>query len=726
MPFKVRLSAAVAALVATQAFANSPSEPPNSVCEVSLGTSQPTLQITYEGRVLFSGVVGIAREPHSWKDIGFKTTVDKGTRGELTQRIILTTQTGKQVTLKGKVTTSDEGFPAETASPAQDRFKLVRNSVGLSANLRNNAIYDRRRDWMVEGEGDGVTSITPNRPDHDGNSFEWSASGAEITLTFRPKFYQLHKNLPYFKPWDYDVWKGSVTGWCSWWAFETDIREKDVEKISEIFAEKLRDFGYDYIQIDDGYQSSGGGLPKDWLTTNDHFPSGLDHLSKSISSKGLKPALWLNVHFGDSKFVTSHPDWFIKDADGKPHKGPWIDYGLDGSNRTAVDSVVRPTYSAVHAMGWQYVKVDALRHLLYDASYPSKDYFAHKGVKLEDAFRDYLHVIREEVGPNTYMLSCWGVLPETIGIANACRLGGDGFGPSTLQQYTSWNNVVWRNDPDHCDIKPFDHSTNKTQDGYERIRPVLVSMAGAQLLLSDKPAVYENDANLEGVKRSSPIMFTLPGQLYDYDPVKTEHLKQGLRNDKGGAPSGPIDADQTGEVCPWWMLDINRPFESWTVLTHMNWSKEPMSQSSVKFHDLGLSDSTYSVFEFWSKRYLGDFRGEFLVSALDPLGLSVYSIRKTLDRPQILSTSRHITQGGVDLENLSWNGHERVLTGASHVVRNDSYSLYIRLPDGIDVKEASFGRRKAEIRVDDHLAEIKILPDGTKTLSWRVEFQHRA
>ena len=45
------------------------------------------------------------------------------------------------------------------------------------------------------------------------------------------------------------------------------------------------------------------------------------------------------------------------------------------------------------------------------------------------------------------------MLPEVIGLADGCRLGGHGFGPVTLQQYNSWNGVVWHNDPDHCDVR---------------------------------------------------------------------------------------------------------------------------------------------------------------------------------------------------------------------------------------------------------------------------------
>lgn len=638
----------------------------------------------------------------------------------MTQHITIEAPEGWTVRLDGDVTGSDEAFPAETNSRAQDRFKLVRNSVGLSSNLRNNAVYDRRRDWMLEGAGEGNTTIRPEGTPLRRRLFRWSSTGAKIDLTFRPRFYQKHKNLAYFRPWTYDVWKGSVTGWCSWWAYFSDVHEKDVERVSRIFADKLRDFGYKYIQIDDGYQSSGGGLPRDWLHTNGRFPSGLAALAKTISDEGLEPALWLNVHFGDQAFVEAHPNWFIQGENGKPYKGPWVDYGLDGSNSAALDAVVRPTYRALHEMGWKYVKVDALRHLLYDDSYPNRKYFADEGTSAENAFRDYLAAIRHEVGDQTYMLACWGVLPETVGIANGCRLGGDGFGPSTLQQYTSWNNVVWRNDPDHCDVKPLDGQTGKYSEGEERIRPVLVSMAGAQLLLSDKPEVYEDEANLEGVKRASPILFTVPGQLYDYDPAKTDHLKEGLRNDRGGANSGPIDADQRGDVCPWWMLDINEPFESWTVLTRMNWEAQPMGEATVKFHDLGLERATYSVFEFWSKRYVGDFTESFPAKSLAPKDLATYAIRKTLARPQILSTSRHISQGGVDLRAVSWAG--RTLAGSSEVVRKDPYTIYVRLPAGYTVRAASFGGEPAEVRQEGRLAEVKLVPAKTGTVEWKIRF----
>src|SRR5260370_30905499 len=105
-------------------------------------------------------------------------------------------------------------------------------------------------------------------------------------------------------------------------------------------------------------------------------------------------------------------------------------------------------------MGWQYVKIDTLRHLLYDASNPRPEYFAKRGADAVEAFRNVLRAARQELGPETYILACWGVLPEAVGIVDGMRIGGDGYEPTSLQQYNSWNGVVWRNDPDHVDILP--------------------------------------------------------------------------------------------------------------------------------------------------------------------------------------------------------------------------------------------------------------------------------
>ena len=204
----------------------------------------------------------------------------------------------------------------------------------------------------------------------------------------------------------------------------------------------------------------------------------------------------------------------------------------------------------------------------------------------------------EELGASRRRL-----ITESVGIADGCRIGGDGYGPVTMQQYNSWNGIVWRNDPDHCDIRPHrvpaevgnvrKTKTAATTNNDTIIRPALASIAGCMLMLSDKPEVYQDEKNLIGIRRSSPVLFSVPGQLYDFDASKTDLLKTTERSAiTSGSGKSPIDGDQHGKVCPWWLNEFNLPFDHWNVLHRLNWSADEAGPQRVRFQDLGLDAET--------------------------------------------------------------------------------------------------------------------------------------
>jgi hypothetical protein len=716
-------------------------EPPNAAADIQVDENAARVTITYNRRKLFEGELRVhtargdvspsefvrtmprensENEPPASAGFSWGAMMATGAHDAIQQEVrvrIARVVPGAVLVLRGTAYGSEEAFAAETFSQAQIRFPLIRTSVGPSHNLRNNAVYDRRFDWVMYGPGDGATTITPEQttsPEASptkANSFRVEMTGNQIVLTFKPRFYQKHRNMAFFEPWKYRVWPDSVAGWSSWWAYEENINEKLIQGITDVFAEKLRDYGYEYIQIDAGYHPREG-YPAEWLKTNEKFPGGLAILAAYIREKNLRPALWLNVEIDDAALANAHPDWFMQ-KDGKPFAAQWVGYGMDGSNPVMIDQLIRPTYRAIHEMGWSYVKVDTLRHLLYDASYPAREELKSRGATPESAFRNVLGAIREELGRDTYLLACWGVLPESVGIADASRLGTDGFGPTTLVQYNSWNNVVWRNDPDHVDI---------AGGGEDLIRPVMTSMAGAQMLLTDKLEFYRDGSRLEGARRAAPVLFSVPGQLYDYDPTKTDNLVAGLRNANGGTYSGPIDADQRGVECPWWMMEISRRFESWTVLAHMGWNELPAA--TVRFADLGLrSDREYLVYEFWSKKFLGAFKGSFEVAPQKAKETRVFAIREEVDHPQILSTNRHITQGGVDLEDVKWSAANRELSGESEVVAGDKYSIFVHAPKGYSLAVATINGIAAEASQSGEIVTASYMPEKTGAVRWSVRFR---
>ena len=715
-----------------------PGGPENAPLELKIHDEQRNFTLIYNGGIIAQG------------KLSGSASISSQVLGEraITQHILLKSES--EVGVELVVYGSSEAFAAETRAGAQEQFPLVRTSHGLSNNLRNNAIYDRNLDWMLEApEG---THIQSTRMRDGSTRFSMTFSTWEGELVFRPRYYQKHKNLSHYQPWTYQVYKESVTGWSSWWAFFREFTEQDNDKLMGLWQEKhFADYGYRFIQIDDVYQGGKdagrencdlangylGGRPSTWLDwKKDLFPGGLSGYVSSVKQAGFKPAVWMGCFFSDMKTVNKHPGWFVQGPGGQPAAAPWVSYAMDASQEEVVDALIRPTFRGFKNAGVEYVKIDQLRHYLYDNLHNNLEWCEKEGVRPDQVLRSYLGVAREELGDETFILSCWGVLPESIGLADACRIGGDGYGPVTMQQYNSWNGVVWRNDPDHCDVLPrkrargsgnvTDTESIEAVDRESIIRPALASIAGAMLMLSDKPEVYQDNRNLYGLRRSAPVLFSVPGQLYDFDPGKTDQIIASQRTDiTSGKHASPIDGDQFGEVCPFWLNEFNTSYENWNVLHRLNWPRgknRDLEAATIKFSELGLDPSReYLVYEFWTGEFLGVQYKHFQLEALEPYGLESLAIREKLDRPQMLSTNRHLSQGAAEVEMMRWE--EDRLIGRSRMVVEDEYVLSIFVPENYHFISARVDEKPAQSSIEGSVLKISHLPESTASLSWEILFE---
>ena len=701
--------------------------PPNAAAAVEWDAGQGRLRLRYHGAVVLDALV-VARDKDGNETrggIAMKPTATAGEKVEQRLRFALAKpQEGTRIVLRGTVTGSEEAFPAETPSDAQVRFPYVRNSVGLSRNLRNNAVYDRRWDWVLIGPADGATRIQPKQAGEKAISFSWESRGAALELAFRPRFYQEHHGYQRFEPWTYKVWKGSPTGYCTWWAYRHSFKQDTLDAMLKVFVEKrLPDFGYHYMQFDDTYQHGNGSCPENWLNWNKKFPGGWKYAIKAIRDAGMKPGIWVHrIHRPSDPHVKdiakAHPDWFVRKADGSlvMHRGFYM---LDTTNKDAVENMVRKLYRGLKQQGWDYVKIDGTGDLL--RAYQNKqcaDFFKTHPTTPEQSLRAWDIVAREELGRDVYILACHtvGNARHVIGLVDGARLSNDGFQPRTLAQYNFLEGVVWRGDPDHCDVLGtwlMDEDAMMPVFGRETpvqartvIRPAVCAMAGAVLMVSDKVEVYQDDGNIEGMKRSAPVLFTVPGQLYGCGR----------------------------QAVPWWLQEIDRPFDHWTVLARIQWGVKRqkewkfdfkgLPQQEVKFADLGLpGDREYLVFEFWSQKFLGQCKGSFTAPAMDENnGMQVFAIREARPHPWVLSTTRHISQGGVSLLDMSWDAARRVLSGKSAVVAGDPYVLTVHLPNGFRLTRAVVGDEKVQIERLRDIASVRATPSATRPVSWEMEF----
>ncbi len=94
-------------------------------------------------------------------------------------------------------------------------------------------------------------------------------------------------------------------------------------------------------------------------------------------------------------------------------------------------------------------------------------------------------------------------------------------------------------------------------------------------------------------------------------------------------------------------------------------------------------------------------------------------MRKYLKRPQLLTSSRHITQGAAEISGMSWSGN--VLDICAELVEDDLYTVKIYVPAGYSVK--SYEGFECVKMISERVCEAELMPMENKRYNLRVEFE---
>jgi alpha-galactosidase len=174
----------------------------------------------------------------------------------------------------------------------------------------------------------------------------------------------------------------------TWFPFRTNLSDSLIRKV----ADGLTGTGTDILILDDGWQADRG----DWETDKKKFPQGLKPVTDYIIKKGMRPGLWMGLATVDekSKVYREHPEWAIKDKNGKP---TYLHVNNDKEHYTMslasgyYDYILNRIKTLVKENNLAYIKLDfAIANSAYVLDYEKKgDYDTNSSKTYRDRESSY-------------------------------------------------------------------------------------------------------------------------------------------------------------------------------------------------------------------------------------------------------------------------------------------------------------------------------------------------
>jgi alpha-galactosidase len=212
-------------------------------------------------------------------------------------------------------------------------------------------------------------------------------------------------------------------GWWSWTAYYFGLNQGTAATNAYWLAENLKQLGYTYYQIDEGYQYARGEY-----TTADAklFPLGIGYIADLVRHSGLTFGLWTApFEVSERAWVfQNHKEWLLHNAAGQLiHIGFVTDkqdvlYVLDTTNPGA-QNYLRETYTTLRNWGLRFVKMDFMDDTAVEGAY----YRANTSAL--EAQRIGLKVIREAVGESVVLDKDGSPMLNPVGIVDAGRISQD-------------------------------------------------------------------------------------------------------------------------------------------------------------------------------------------------------------------------------------------------------------------------------------------------------------
>jgi hypothetical protein len=634
----------------------------------------------------------------------------------------------------GEVANSYGGTPTSAPSRLPRRNpECMYFTLGQAEPGNLHGLFDRPTDTAVDF---GETARFERR-DPDRLSLTLPVEG-NTAIRLTPDYYTKTLGLPFYSSFDDSHFTHAPMVWSSWTSYYAAVREQDIVRNADWLAANLKPYGFEYVQLDDGYDRGPNGEHY-WIENwdKDKFPHGPAWLAQYIRGKGLHAGLWLvpNAYAGA---VKEHPDWYLRDRTG----AYVLDYhtpALDSTN-PGVLAFLRHLFETLDGWGFDYYKFDGEHALPKYAPAVDRDQLYNQAEDPVAAYRERLRTIRQVLGPDRFVEGCPAGTPlNGIGFMDSYFNGQDLYN-NWQGMYPLFSSIAANGFLNHLAVYVM------PGEGLELGLPMTVEQARGKR----PPEVVEIERKREdpltgfgltdAEARTLVSWVALTGVAYPLASVMPELPVERVRLLQVTMPTLPIlpaDLFSRGTADVGWdtfkhttadyfirnfpeVLDVkvNAAAGMYDVIGMTNWRGRQTTRTLDFAAKLGLHPGQlYAVFDFWNQKLLGVFQDRLTVP-IDPHDTRVLLIHPVAGRPQLVGLSRHIS-GAFSVRSLSWTGN--TLRGTSDTVPGAPYTLWLYLPDPWRLKVGHVADLPWRPLVSGN--SLAITFDGRSApVNWQLEF----
>lgn len=549
----------------------------------------------------------------------------------------------------------------------------LQGSSGPAVRAGDDMLFDRQKDRALRFVSKGDFKL----------GFDWAKNAYSFTFSHngtapangllfevREDFISGRMHMRY-SPINKSGWFATApVGWMTWYSVCFDAGEYEVLENTRRMKEILGKYTDNLVSWVDwewyhaDHSGKGNGDCDIFAPRKDAYPNGMAYVAEKIKEMGCIPAIWVapSNEGHKNKWFEAHPECV---------RGPWNSWSgqwwVDFSRPEVLDDYIPMVMKQVLDWGYIAVKWDCLTSTMsiWNAH---RESFDDQSLSTEQLQYRMLKAGRKALGDDIFMLFCNPVTDSDLGtgtsVFDAARIGGDVFGwdefcersIDRLYHFFPLHNTALYADGDNVVLRR--EFNTKTQ---ARSRVSFYGISGMPVTVGDRFREYDDEL-IYMLRRIVPVVDTNPVEFEVKFP--------------DGAGRKIITA-------------FNRPFGSWQVAALINTRENPLDVTLDFAADCRLetgSGKRYAVYDYWNNTFLGIFDRNIQLT-IPPFDTAVLRVTPIEDEmlPVLVSSSRHLTQGGYELVSMERKAACGVVCGIVKCVENEPCRLSFYVPEAMTV-----------------------------------------